>query len=80
MKTNSKHNDQLFREQFKMGFQSQRSAGIAQGAYAMCKVIHDGAIQSDQTAEERLNWITTFCEKLLDNHKTNNPHAEEAKK
>lgn len=78
-KSGNKHNDQLFRDQFKKGFQSQRSAGIAQGAYAVCKVIHDKVTASDQTAEERLTWITAFCEKLLNNQKNGGDFNNESR-
>ncbi|MBQ8619079.1 MAG: hypothetical protein IJ418_16405 [Clostridia bacterium] len=61
-----KHNDLLFKQQFQRGFQRQHSAGVAQGAYAMCKVIHDKAIDTSKTAEERITWITNFCGKLLE--------------
>lgn len=60
-----RHNDLLFKQQFQRGLQRQHSAGVAQGAYAMCKVIHDKAVEEGKTAEERLEWITNFCEKLL---------------
>lgn len=60
-----KHNDQLFRQHFREGFQRQHNNGIAQGAYAMCKVIHDKAVNTDIAEEERLQWIIAFTSTML---------------
>lgn len=60
-----KHHAQLQR-QFQRGFQRQHTAGVAQGAYAMCKVIHDKAADDSIPTEDRINWILNFCGKLLD--------------
>lgn len=66
--SNQKHNDRLFRQEFQRGFRRQHTAGISQGAYAMCKVIHDRAVDSRMTVDSRLSWITSFCETMISNH------------
>lgn len=62
----NRHNDLLLKQQFQKGFQRQHSASVAQGAYAMCKVIYDKAVDASKTAEERIDWIAHFCGKLLE--------------
>ena len=56
-----KHNDKLFKQVVTGGLRKQHTAGIAQGAYAMCKVILDKARNESKTAEERLNDVIAFC-------------------
>ena len=56
-----KHNDQVFRKVVTGGLRKQHSAGIAQGAYAMCKVVLDKATDESKTIEQRLNDVIAFC-------------------
>ncbi len=57
----SKHNDQVFKRVVTGGLQRQHTAGVAQGAYAMCKVILDKATDETKTAEQRLEDVIAFC-------------------
>lgn len=66
--SNQKHNDQLLREEFRKGFERQRTEGIAQGAYAVSKVIYDRVIDPKLTVDERLSWVISFCETVISNH------------
>lgn len=56
-----KHNDGMFKRVVTDGLRKQHSLGIAQGAYAICKVVLDKAEDSKRSAEERLADIITFC-------------------
>ena len=62
----AKHNDGLFRQVVMGGLRRERSNGIAQGSYAMCKVVLDLAQKEDKTAEERLKSIIDFCAVCID--------------
>lgn len=57
----AKHNNQVFRRVVASGLQKQHTAGIAQGAYAMCRVILDKATDETKTVEQRLEDIIAFC-------------------
>lgn len=57
-----KHNDQLFKKVVTGGLQKQHSAGIAQGAYAMCRVVLEKATDETKTVEQRLKDVIDFCE------------------
>ena len=61
-----RHNDNLFRKVVTGGLQQQRTIGIGQGSYAMCKVILGMAEREDQTAEEKIEAIKLFCGKCID--------------
>lgn len=61
-----KHNDDMFRKVVTGGLQKQRTIGIGQGSYAMCKVILGMAEREDQTAEEKIDAIRVFCGKCID--------------
>lgn len=56
-----KHNDQVFKQVVTDGLRKQHSSGIAQGAYAMCKVVLDKATDESKTIEQRLNDVIAFC-------------------
>lgn len=56
-----KHNDQLFKKVVTGGLQRQHSAGIAQGAYAMCRVVLDKATDESKSIEQRLKDVIDFC-------------------
>lgn len=56
-----KHNDQVFKRVVTDGLRKQHTAGIAQGAYAVSKVILEKATDENKTAEERLADIIAFC-------------------
>ena len=56
-----KHNDQVFKRVVTGGLQKQHTAGIAQGAYAMCKVILDKATNEAKPVEQRLEDVIAFC-------------------
>lgn len=74
----AKHNDQVFRRVVTEGLRKQHSTGIAQGAYAISKVILDKATDEKKTPEERLESVIAFCKtctKLKDD-----PPAEGDKK
>ncbi len=57
----SKHNDNMFRQVVTQGLRKQHTAGIAQGAYAMCSVILGKAKAEGKTAEEKVADIIKFC-------------------
>lgn len=57
----AKHNDQVFRRVVTGGLQKQHTAGVAQGAYAMCKVVLDKATDESKTVEQRLDDVIAFC-------------------
>lgn len=57
-----KHNDQLFKKVVTGGLQKQHSAGVAQGAYAMCRVVLEKATDETKTVEQRLKDVIDFCE------------------
>lgn len=57
--------ENMIRKEFENGLRQQRSIGVAQGAYAMCKVIVNKADDDSISIEERLSWIRSFCEKLI---------------
>ena len=57
-----KHNDQLFKKVVTGGLQKQHSAGIAQGAYAMCRVVLEKATDETKTVEQRLKDVIDFFE------------------
>lgn len=57
----SKHNDQVFKRVVTGGLKKQHTAGVAQGAYAMCKVVLDKATDESKTAEQRLEDVIAFC-------------------
>lgn len=57
----SKHNDQVFKRVVTDGLQKQHTAGIAQGAYAMCRVVLDKATDESKTVEQRLEDVIAFC-------------------
>ncbi len=59
------HNDAMFREVFKNGFQKQYQNGLLQGARAMCKVVYDKACDEKKTLEERIEDIKSFVGTLL---------------
>lgn len=61
----NRHNDLLLKQQFQKGFQRQHSASVAQGAYAMCKVIYDKAVDASKTAENALIGLRTFAVNCL---------------
>ncbi len=46
--------------------EKQHSAGIAQGAYAMCQVVLSQAKDDSKSAEERLQNIVEFCSICID--------------
>lgn len=56
-----KHNDGMFKRVVTDGLRKQHTAGVAQGAYAMCRVILDKATNEAKSAEERLEDIIAFC-------------------
>lgn len=55
-----RHNDVLFTATVRKELQNQRSAGLKQGVYAVCKVVLDKAVDPDKTAEEKLQDIISF--------------------
>ena len=55
--------------------EKQHSAGIAQGAYAVCQVVLSQAKDDSKSAEERLQNIIAFCSICTDPSK-----AEEKRK
>ena len=57
----AKHNDQVFKRVVTGGLQKQHTAGVAQGAYAMCKVVLDKATDESKTVEQRLDDVIAFC-------------------
>lgn len=57
----SKHNDKLFRDTFKKGFEQQFHRGMLQGATAICGVIQDMASDTSKTPDERIEKIKAFC-------------------
>lgn len=62
----SKHDDNTFKRVVTGGLQKQHTAGIAQGAYAMCSVILEKAKNEEKTPEERLEDIIKFCTICID--------------
>ena len=56
-----KHNDGMFKKAVTGGLRKQRTAGVAQGAYAMCKVILNKATDGSKPAEKRLEDVIAFC-------------------
>lgn len=60
-----RHNDDMFRKVVTGGLQKQRTIGIGQGSYAMCKVILDMANKEGQTAEDKIEAIKVFCGKCI---------------
>lgn len=58
----SKHNDQVFKRVVTGGLQKQHTAGVAQGAYAMCKVVLEKATDETKPVEQRLEDVIAFCE------------------
>lgn len=60
-KGKGKHNDGMFKKVVTDGLRKQHTTGIAQGAYAMCKVVLDKATAKEKTADERLKDIIAFC-------------------
>lgn len=56
-----KHNDQVFKQVVTDGLRKQHTAGIAQGAYAVAKVILDKATDENKPVEERFTDIIAFC-------------------
>lgn len=61
----AKHDDKKFNEtikaKFRDGFKEQFRNGLAQGCYAVCKVVLDKAGDESKPAEERLKDIVSFC-------------------
>ena len=72
-----KHNDQLFRKVVTGNLRKQHTAGAAQGAYAMCKVIRDKATDETKTVEQRLEDVVGFCNVCL-NFASNKPTGGDA--
>ena len=61
----SKHDDKLFRETFKRGFEQQFRRGMLQGATAICGVVFEIANDTTKTADERVEKIKAFCSVAL---------------
>lgn len=61
----TKKQEEALRQEFKKGFEEQFKNGMTQGAYAICKVIHDKATNDSISVEERLAEIVRFCEVSL---------------
>lgn len=61
----SRHHDDLFKQALTDGLKKQHSAGLAQGAYAMCKVIFEKATDESKTIEQRLADVVTFCKNCV---------------
>ena len=61
----TRHNDELFRKTFEEGFKKQFQNGLLQGSRAMCKVVYDRASDESKPAQERLDYIKSFCGVLL---------------
>ena len=85
----AKHNDKEFQEKIKMTFRNnldkQFRNGLAQGAYAVCKVVLDRANDEGKTIEERLQIIRAFCEPIVNMRNqppvpTAHPEADEPEK
>lgn len=55
------HNDGMFKRVVTDGLRKQHTAGVAQGVYAMCKVILGMVTAESRTAEERLADVEAFC-------------------
>ena len=76
-----KHNDKEFQDKIKMTFrhnlEKQFRNGLAQGMYASCKVIHDKAVNSEKTADEKLAEIISFCRQIT---KMDETHADTSQK
>ena len=69
--------EQKLREEFKKGFQEQFRNGMAQGVFAISKVIHEKATNASMSADERLADIIAFCEiSIKANKQRNNGSAE----
>lgn len=60
------HNDDMFRRVVTGGLRKQRSFGIAQGSYAMCKVILGMIEKEGMTDSEKIEAIRVFCGKCVD--------------
>lgn len=56
-----RHNDNVFKRVVTDGLKKQHSAGLAQGAYAMCNVILKKATDESKTVEQRLADVVAFC-------------------
>lgn len=56
-----RHNDNVFKRVVTDGLKKQHSAGLAQGAYAMCNVILEKATDESKTVEQRLADVVSFC-------------------
>lgn len=57
----SKHNDNVFKRVVTDGLRKQHTAGVAQGAYAMCNVVLAKATDENKSAEQRLTDVIEFC-------------------
>ena len=75
----AKHNDQVFKRVVTGGLQKQHTAGVAQGAYAMCKVVLDKATaysippiaKNEERNAEHQHWpnLHSFSRLLLISHR-----------
>lgn len=62
----SKHPN-TFRSIVHGSLQQQHTAGLTQGAYAMCEVILDKAADETKAAEQKLEDIVGFCKVCTQN-------------
>lgn len=53
-----------FREVVSRTLKEQHSAGMMQGAYAMCKVVQDKLEDQSRSAEARIEDALDFCRKM----------------
>lgn len=68
----SKEQEAFLKKEFGRGFEEQFKNGLAQGVYAVSKVVFDKASNEELSPEERLADIANFCKVSLD---VNSPKA-----
>ena len=65
----NKSQEEKLRKEFEHGFKTQFKNGMAQGVYAVSKVIFDRASDESMSPEERISEIKRFCQVSLNVNK-----------
>lgn len=66
----TKSQEEKLRKEFEHGFKTQFKNGMAQGVYAVSKVIFDRASDESVPCEERIQEIKRFCQVSLNVNKS----------